>query len=247
MRKIIKKIWKIVSRPLLKLYVGDYSLIIKNELIHFNHSYSQFGQDVFLLDTLLKDKKDGFFVDVGGNDPIIGNNTYLLERNGWTGLAFEPQPELNKKWSESRITRCLPYAIGDKEGLVCFAEGLMSLHGLSGISGFNKINSDNAKTYTVQQYPLSKILEEKNITKIDYLSIDVEGYEMNVLKGIDFDACDINIIDIENDIGFKKIPFIGKYLGSTFGDNKLRVFLKKNGYKYTARIMCDDFFVKIVK
>lgn len=247
MRTVIKKIWKIVSRPLLRFYTCNSSLIIRNELKYFNNSYSQFGQDVFLLDTLLKNRKGGVFVDVGGNDPVFWNNTYLLEKNDWSGVAFEPQQEFYKKWSEFRTAQCFPYAIGDKEGIVSFSEGLTDSHGFSGVSGFNKTASDNIKTYNVQQYPLSKILKDKNITKVDYLSIDVEGYEMNVLRGIDFETCDIHIVDVENDIGFKKVPFIGKYLGSTFGDNKIRTFLKKKGYKYVARIMCDDFFVKVVK
>lgn len=61
-----------------------------------DNSYSQFKQDVYIKNKFFKDKQDGMFVDVGGNDPINCNNTYLFEKAGWTGIAIEPQTDFNE-------------------------------------------------------------------------------------------------------------------------------------------------------
>ena len=63
--------------------------------------YSQCGQDWFL-DFLFSYKNNGFFLDIGGNDPIFINNTYFFEKKGWEGLAFEPLKKYQEKWKEQR-------------------------------------------------------------------------------------------------------------------------------------------------
>jgi FkbM family methyltransferase len=245
MKNIIKKIWKKIMKPILRLYTSSPDLYIKNTfpVSDTEKYYSQFGQDIFALKNIFKNKNKGFFVDVGANDPVIGNNTYLLELNGWNGLAIEPQLSLREKWPSVRKTKCLNYVVGPENKEITFIEGDKDEHGLSGVEGFNKC-SNKCNKISVQQKSLTDILSENSITNVDYLSIDVEGYELNVLKSIDFSKLNITLIDIENDIGFKNIPFIGKMLGSEFGDNKPRKFLEKKGYKYIARIFCDDFFIK---
>lgn len=242
MRDLIKKIWKHFSRPLVRLYTGNLSLVIKNEYAPIPGSYSQFGQDIFVLDTLLPGKIDGFFVDVGGNHPTEGSNTYLAEQRGWSGVAFEPQDNLRQLWKSIRKAECFPYIIGAEKTSVQFIQSGTE-NGLSGVQGFNKVTHGGIVTQK-EQIRLDDFFYEHNITTVDYLSIDVEGYEMQVLKSIDFTHVDIRIIDIENDIGFRFIPFIGRQLGATFGNNQLRKFLKEHGYKQVARIMGDDIFVK---
>ncbi len=232
-------------RVLLKIYTSNKKLYIENYLEENGDKnyYSQFGQDDFVLKKVFTNKTDGFFIDIGANHPIQGSNTYLLERNGWKGLAFEPQESLNKLWPINRKTPCLKCVIGPENKYVSFIEGKEEEHGLSGVEGFNKCSTDHRKV-TVQQRKFSDIISEHGIKKIDYLSIDVEGYELNVLKSIDFSQADIKLISVENDLGFKNIPFIGKRLGSELGNNNLRKFIENEGYTYIARIMCDDFFIK---
>ncbi len=124
-----------------------------------------------------------------------------------------------------------------------FIEGNPEEHGLSGVEGFNKVKTTH-KTISLEQKKLSDILSENSINEVDYLSIGVEGYEMNVLESIDFSKVDIKVISLENDLGFQNLPFLGKRLGSELGNNKLRKYLKDRGYRYVARIVCDDFFIK---
>lgn len=247
MKPHIKKIWKLFSKVGLRLYTKNFSLYTYNNPdftdLKNRGAYSQFGQDLFVLN-ILKDIQNGIFVDVGGNDPIKGSNTYLLEQRGWTGIAIEPQEKLRKLWPESRKAECLNYVVGPENKTINFIEGSNDEHGLSGVEGYNKCQ-DNSKKISVEQKRLSDILKEKSINHVDYLSIDVEGYEMNVLESIDFSTSDIRLISIENDIGFTSIPLIGKKIGSELGNNKLRKFLQDKGYAYIGRIVSDDFFIKI--
>ncbi len=228
----------------LKIYTLNFRLLVQIKPYQGpSKYYSQFGQDLFVLD-ILKGDDNKIFVDVGGNHPINGINSYLLELKGWTGIAIEPQEKLRKLWSALRKTLCLNYVIGPEEKMVNFVEGEIGTDGLSGIEGYNKCNNTNCKTIPVKQRRLADILTENKIENIDYLSIDVEGYEMNVLKSIDFSKVNIKLISLENDLGFKWLPFLGQRLGKDLGDNKIRKFLKDKGYKYIARIVCDDFFIK---
>ncbi len=243
--KAIKKIWKSIMYVLVKIYTHNYKLYIQNSPstnIDEKH-YSQYGQDIFVLNKVFHNKKEGVFVDVGGNHPIHGSNTYLLEQNGWTGIAIEPQKKLRDLWPEYRTAPCLPYVIGPENKEVTFIVGGENENGVYGVEGFNKVKEIRNKI-VLQQKRLDDVLTENNIKKIDYVSIDVEGYELNVLKSIDFSKTNITLIGVENDIGFKKIPIIGKRLGTELGNNEIRKYLKNQGYEYIARIFCDDFFIK---
>lgn len=187
-------------------------------------SFSQFGQDAFIYNLVFGGKK-GFFLDVGGNDPIQINNSYLFEKNGWKGMAFEPVKELAEKWKNVRETPCFNIAIGDEESEVEFTE--MSAHQLSGIG------IKGGVSYKIQQRKLSNILKEQEIKHVDVMFVDVEGYEMNVLKGIDFTNIDITCICIENNRDSDILP-----------DMELRQYLVQRGYTLIARLTIDDIFIK---
>lgn len=248
MRKIIKKIWKIIMYKITKFYIGKEVFLV-NEIQNipkFEKSFSQFGQDSYIFNKLFKNKNHGTFADVGGNYPIDGNNTYLFEINGWQGIAMEPQDKLRFLWKDLRKTKCLDCVIGPEEKEIVFIEAGDSEHGLSGVKDFNKVSSTNlTKTETIKiQKRLDKILIENNLENLDYLSIDVEGYEMEVLKSIDFNKINIEIICLENNSSFNYVPLVGEKIGSELGSNIIREFLKSKNYKHIARIMCDDIFIK---
>ena len=93
-----------------------------------SEGYSQGGEDLILA-KLFRYKSNGFFIDVGANDPVILNNTYLFYKLGWTGLNFEPIPELAEKFKDKRsrdivITKAMSNFVGEAD----FSAGLNEYH-----------------------------------------------------------------------------------------------------------------------
>lgn len=248
MRNFIKKIWKFLMYKISKFYILDKDIFLVNRLENIakcNESYSQFGQDSYIYNKFFKNKVNGIFVDVGANHPVDCSNSYIFEQKGWTGLAIEPQERFRGLWKENRKTECLDYVIGEKAKKITFIDGGEEEHGLSGVEGYNKVSKNKQNKIEKDQVRLDFILISRNILNVDFLSVDVEGYEMEVLKSINFEKINIQVIVIENNIGFKWLPIVGKYFGNELGNNKIRRFLKNKGYKQVARIMCDDVFVKM--
>lgn len=191
--------------------------------------YSQFKQDMFLRFLLFPDKNDGFFLDIGGNHPIKINNTYYFEKIGWKGLAFEPLKKNNSLWEGTRTTPCLPYALGKAESELDFIEYEEDY--MSGLKDKVFYEGKVKETYKVKVRPLKDVLREYSIKDIDFISIDVEGGELEVLEGIDFEETNIKCILVENNKGDKKA-------------RKVRSFLRENGYYLYARLWIDDVWVK---
>lgn len=202
--------------------------------------YGQRGQDWFLDQKIFNGKTGGVFLDVGANDPRELSNTLYFEEKGWTGLAFEPQERFRKKWETERKTKCLPHLLGATEGEeVTFIEydtddwqnALSGVEGYALETGANLENLDKKRS-TLKKRRLDNALEEQNILNIDFMSLDVEGFEMEVLQGIDFKKINIEVIVVEND-------------RSHLGDNTLRNYIKGKGYRHIARLSGDDVFKKV--
>lgn len=179
---------------------------------------------------MFPDLTTGVFVDVGANHPIEINNTYVFEKKGWKGIAFEPQKELALLWLEARVTPCLSYVLGDVEKEVVF-EFNPEAHTLSSVSAMDETpRSTNTAIY--HQRRLDSVLIEAGITHVDFLSIDVEGYEKQVLSGIDFSKIDVTCLILEND-------------EIKLGDDSLRMYMRNCDFRHVARLGGDDVFKKI--
>lgn len=186
-------------------------------------TYSQYAQDWFIFNFIFHTKESGFFLDIGANDPIRINNTLLFEKHGWKGLAFEPQKKLAEKWSE-RKADCINIALGDVEKKIYFREE--NEHELSRV-----VKNKKQATTVVKQRKLMDVLDERQIRAIDFISLDVEGYEYYVLKGIDFSKVDVGVILME--ISDSEIA----------ATRRTRSYLRKNGFVMIARLQIDDVWV----
>ncbi len=146
---------------------------------------------------------DGFFVELGANDGYTQSNTFYLEYcKNWRGLLIEGIPELYTRCEYTRIhSHVMNYACVDGE--CCNKNVTMNYANLMSIvtgamksteadkehldRGLQCQNIFNSYQIEVPAKTLTAILEEVGVEKIDFLSLDVEGYEANVLRGLAFD------------------------------------------------------------
>jgi FkbM family methyltransferase len=154
----------------------------------------------------LQKKNDGFFVDIGANDGIIGSNTFIFEKLGWHGVCVEPLPAVfNHKLKRSRKCDCYNVAISSKsnDSVEFFqAVGANQLSGLN--EGMTESHKMEAKTYgktkiiNVKTMTFDDIMGNyPDIKFIDFMSIDVEGHEMEILNTINFKKYKFGFLTIE--------------------------------------------------
>lgn len=167
------------------------------------HSYSGEGEDCVTA-RIFSGKKDGFYVDVGCFHPVIVSNTLHLYRSGWRGINIDADQYKIDIFEKSRprdTNICV--AISDTEGEAEFffqsGESYGSMSGLvqSEAERRAKVLGRTLLSRTVRTKPLAAILESEGVTKIDYLSIDVEGAEEAVLSTVRFDSVEIDLIAVE--------------------------------------------------
>ena len=171
------------------------------------------------VDEILKDyfPKDyiGTFVDVGAYEPINISNSYYFEKNGWDCHCIEANTDLIPLLKKHR-KNVYNYAVSNEDKDIVEFNVVKSLTGGGGGSktasfsaielstkyfnlfDVNKTSIDFINKIQVSQKSLNSIFNEKNINKIDIMSIDVEGGELNVLKGLNLDKYKVKIFVIEN-------------------------------------------------
>ena len=163
-------------------------------------SYAQNLED-YHLNLVLGDVVDGVYVDVGGGHPVADNVSFYFYLKGWRGLVVEPQDMLAAAYAGVRprdhVVSCLA---GRDDGHIDFH----IVDGLHGLSSAVKANADSAQQYgagyrTEQREVkrLSKLIDEAKLGQIDFLKIDVEGAEPDVLAGLDLKRHRPKIILVE--------------------------------------------------
>jgi FkbM family methyltransferase len=166
------------------------------KLFGVERSYSQCGEDK-ILDHLFRafDKSKIRYLDIGTNDPIVINNTYLFYRDGAVGVCVEPNPVLYKKIKEKRPRdTCLNLGIGEQDGEAADFY-LMSSHTLNTFSKEEAQDLHKGGVYTIVgviQVPLrsiNSIVEEHFDIAPDLVSIDVEGWNEKIVRTFDFNRC----------------------------------------------------------
>ena len=223
----------------------NYISILKRKLKYQKKSYSFNGVDL-IIDYIFRSKKNGFYLDVGSQHPISNNNTYILFKKGWRGINID----LDKKNIDLfNIVRPndinLNYAISDIEKEV----DLFYYHESSPINTLSKSVSDFqkakvSKVKKVQTKILNNILLEINLEdRIDYMNIDVEGYEEQVLKGFDIKKYKPYVVSIEYlDLKMNKLEFRNNDINNLLNSNLYKFFIQ-NDYFFVNWLHGDLIFV----
>jgi FkbM family methyltransferase len=185
------------------------------QMLDRSYAYtSQAGQDL-VVDRLMRGKRGGTFVDVGGYDGVTGSNTLFLEQwRGWTGVLVEPVPAQLDKAKTVRRCPCLGLAVAATDGEADFlevSEGYTQMSGLAqsydpGLLG--QVRADprhKERTFRVQTQTLSRILTENGLEHPDFISLDIEGGETRTLSAFPFDRHRVGIWAIENNTGGPEI------------------------------------------
>lgn len=177
---------------------------------------SQIGQDFYVNHTYIKNHKNGIFVDVGAFDGVNLSNTHFFEKNlNWKGICIEPQETYFKMLQKNRTCTCMNYAAFNSKTTVNFrmsSENKM----LGGIASHhntkNRMKSNEISIIQVPTVTLKEVFQENDISIVDYISIDTEGSEFQVLQGIDWNNVHINIINFEHNFDKNMFQAIKKFL-----------------------------------
>ena len=216
----------------------NYIRILKRKYQSKKISYSLSSVDL-IVDYIFKYKNDGLYIDVGCQHPISNNNTYILYKKGWNGINIDLDKKNIDLFNISRPDDTnINIAVSDKSGNV----NLFYYHDGSPINTINSQNADYQKNKfkkikLIKSETLNKILANINFNKkVDYLNIDVEGHELNVLKGFNILKYRPSIISIEYlDYEMKQLEL---------KNNNLENIINSNIYKYL--IQNEYFFVNWV-
>jgi FkbM family methyltransferase len=169
--------------------------------------HGQIDQDRLINEHLTHDMREGVFVDIGAYDGVQFSNSLFFERElGWRGVCIEANPQVFAALSSNRpLARNFNVAAGASAGESEFVvvEGSAMLSGFpSGIDDERvrretAINGGKSRTIMVPVRRVDELLAELGIHEVHYLSLDVEGAEMDVLDGLDFDKVLVHSMSIE--------------------------------------------------
>lgn len=199
--------------------------------------YGQHGEDQYI-ESFFGEDYVGTCVEVGAYNGVDMSNTYFFEKKGWKTLCIEANPVEFQKCSTVR-EQCIQCAVSDTDLPDDQAFQVYYINDTtSGVSSLvpdprlvHQLESiiEKQETIHVPVRTLTTILQENNFpTDIDFISIDTEGTEAEVLRGIDFSIYHPRMLVVENN----------------FQDRDCETYLSQYGYKRVHRLNVNDFFVR---
>ena len=201
-------------------------------------SKSQLHQDLVVLSEL-EFKRGGFFVEFGATDGITLSNTYLLEKEfGWTGILAEPALRWHNELKRNRNAHVETKCVWRESGPVLTfheveSEAELSTIDLYSASDHHREARKACKSYEVKTISLRHLLAKYNAPReIDYLSIDTEGSEYEILSNFDFDEYRFRVITCEHNFTPRREQIYGLLTGKGY----VRKFENVSGF--------DDWYVR---
>ena len=205
---------------------------------HLSQARSQLGQDLFVL-YQTKYKRAGYFVEFGATNGLTLSNSYLLEKEfDWSGILAEPARVWHKELNVNRSVHIEEKCVWSQSGKkIKFNETsspeLSTISEFSGMDSFGE-SRKSGKKYEVETISLNELLEKYGAPEtMDYLSIDTEGSEFEILKSFNFEKYRFRVITVEHN----------------YTDSRQAILdlLSRNGYEHVFEDVSqfDDWFVLI--
>jgi len=215
------------------------SPLLVERIKHGNVYFSQTGEDIIL--NMLFTKKDGFYVDVGCHHPTRFSNTLLLYRRGWHGINIDADYRNMREFENARKRDInLNLAVSDTEEVLplnLFDESAVSTFSSNWAKRMSRAYKSSPRKVLMRTTTLAKTLDKylpKN-TRIDFLNIDVEGYDFKVLRSNNWEKYRPSYVLIEmfdSPSGSKRNKSIDSYL-------------RKRGYEFLAKTLFSAVYKKI--
>jgi FkbM family methyltransferase len=239
-RKIWEELFKIreINRAQKIAQIELFKLLVQNRVTEYRLEsgfHSQHGEDAVLW-SLFDFKLDGTFVEIGAHDGKSLSNSYFFESIGWHGVLVEPEPKNFALCCRNRpFSKCINAAVvagtQKKSVLLKRIKDQPMLSYVSTSSNHKRrvertgsaVDEIEVKAVDFQQ------LIPKNFGAIDFISIDTEGNEFEILRTIDFEKYSPLALVVEENM--KAV------------DNRIETYLKKQGYKEIIRLGCNCIYV----
>lgn len=228
------EIWKQynTNRVCCDLSIGQALALTWQEAIGGGPSYpSEIGQDKWVLVKMFPEVTTGFFLDVGSGHGTIGSNTKALEERGWTGICVDPFPT----HMEGRTCEMVKEVVTSVSGQKVKFHTHSGLGGIADMLGKWKEEASKSPAVELTTVTLAEILERAKAPGfIHFLSLDIEGAELDALRGIPLDKYRFGAMAIEHNEEEPKRTDILK-------------FLEGHGYRRTHSYRHDDFYAPLGK
>tara|TARA_B100000989_G_scaffold2848_1_gene1986 strand:+ start:244 stop:951 length:708 start_codon:yes stop_codon:yes gene_type:complete len=222
--------------------LSKFNLFKKNKILYWfykiqktyknkspNTHFAEFGEDI-IVSRIFKNFSSGTYVDIGAYHPFKGSLTYKLYKKGWNGVNIDISEGSIDLFNIARPRdKNINCAISNFTGETVYFEN----------SPINQQNSlikcdENQKQKKIKCYKLSDLLNTQNIFKVDYMNIDTEGNELDILKGINFQNINPLLFTIE-DNSFNSNEQTKK--------NKINL-MNNNNYELINIVGVTMFFIK---
>lgn len=187
---------------------------------------SEIGQDKWVAEAMFPGVADGFFLDVGSGHGRIGSNTKALEDRGWTGICVDPFPT----GMDGRTCRMIKEVVANEAGKIVLFHTHEGLGGIADTLGKWKDEAAKAPAVEMTTVTLAEVLDRAGAPAfIHFLSLDIEGAELDALRGIPFERFRFGAMAIEHNEEEPKRADIVR-------------FLDERGYRRVHTYRQDDFF-----
>jgi FkbM family methyltransferase len=189
--------------------------------------HSQIGQDIWLLESALPGVRGGFFLDVGSGDGTVSSNTKALEERGWKGICVDPFPT----HMDGRTCQMFKEVVYSEAGRHMTFHTAGELGGLAQTLGEWKAYAEKSPTVEFTTVTLGDILaRSKAPPRIDFMSLDIEGAELEALRGFPFERYRLGALAIEHNFEEPK-------------RSQIQELMKGKGYVRVHTWYQDDFYM----